>query len=186
MRDGRFLDYYEILQVSQRAEPETIARVFRHFAKRYHPDNPETGNRENFDLCAEAYETLTNPEKRAAYDLVYEDSFDDRLSLLDAAIGCGNDEDDQRVRQRLLSVLYEQRRRDVHEASVGEIDLERMLDCPREHIAFHVWYLREKQWLERTDRGLAITALGIDEVEASRAQAQHGRALLEEGPRDGS
>ena len=38
------MDYYEILQVSDSAEPETINRVYRIFAQRYHPDNQETGN----------------------------------------------------------------------------------------------------------------------------------------------
>ena len=52
-----FVDYYEVMQVSQRAESATISRVFRHLAKRYHPDNQETGNRELFDQLAEAWPT---------------------------------------------------------------------------------------------------------------------------------
>jgi DnaJ-class molecular chaperone len=41
-------DYYEVLQVSDTAEPETINRVYRIFAQRYHPDNRETGNEARF------------------------------------------------------------------------------------------------------------------------------------------
>ena len=181
-----FVDYYEVMQVSQRADSTTISRVFRHLAKRYHPDNQETGNREMFDQLAEANETLTNPEKRAAYDLAYEAAYDDRLSLLDATIDAGNLDDDRVIRGRLLSVLYEKRRRDLSQPALGEIHLERMLGCPREHIEFHVWYLKEKHWLERTDQGVAITALGIDEVEASRANVREGQKQIEEVASDDS
>jgi curved DNA-binding protein CbpA len=153
--------------------------MFRHLAKRYHPDNPATGNRERFDRLTEAHEVLSDLEKRAAYDLSYEDAISIRLGLLDEAIGALGGDDDRIVRERLLSVLYVQRRREVHEPAVGEVVLEQTLDCPREHLAFHIWYLKEKGWVERTDRGFAITALGIDEVEASRLRLRRDRLLAE-------
>jgi hypothetical protein len=68
-------------------------------------------------------------------------------------------------------VLYTQRRRDVDDPSAGEVHLERTLGVPREHLAFHLWYLKEKQWIQRTDRGFAITASGIDVVEAARKRS---------------
>lgn len=176
-RSGQFVDYYEILQVNPRAETETVTRLFRHLAKRYHPDNAATGDRETFDRLTEAHETLTDPEKRAAYDLYYEDAHAERLAMLDEALGNAASEQDQQMRERLLSVLYTQRRRAVDEPGVGEVALERTLDCPREHLAFHLWYLREKGWVERGDRGFAITVLGIDQVEASRARLRDDRLL---------
>ena len=39
-----FQDYYEVLQLSPKADQETIDRVYRMLVKRYHPDNQETGN----------------------------------------------------------------------------------------------------------------------------------------------
>jgi len=44
-REG-FIDYYEILQLNQRADQETMDRVYRFLAKRYHPDNQNTGDPE--------------------------------------------------------------------------------------------------------------------------------------------
>jgi curved DNA-binding protein CbpA len=167
-----FVDFYEVLQVNATAETETISRVYRHLAKRYHPDNTDTGDRARFDQLAEAHEVLTSPEKRASYDLQYDDAIDHRLRLLDEAIALGRQDDDEVVRERLLAVLYAQRRRDVLEPGAGEVHLERTLGIPREHLSFHLWYLKEKAWIERTDRGFAITAAGIDEVEASRRQSK--------------
>jgi hypothetical protein len=49
---------------------------------------------------------------------------------------------------------------------MGEIDLERVLEIPTEHLAFHLWYLREKGWIQRLESGqIAITAMGVDQIE---------------------
>ena len=63
-------DYYEILGISKSATADEIKKAYRKKAVEYHPDkNP--GNKEaedNFKLAAEAYEVLSNPEKRQTYD----------------------------------------------------------------------------------------------------------------------
>src|SRR5580765_5619575 len=64
-------DYYEDLQVSASAEPETIHRVYRLLAQQFHPDNGETGNETRFRAIAGAYEVLSDPGRRAQYDVVY-------------------------------------------------------------------------------------------------------------------
>src|ERR1700691_4124361 len=63
-----FVDYYEVLQISPNADQETIHRIYRVQAQRFHPDNLETGNAETFRMVADAYEVLSNPESRASYD----------------------------------------------------------------------------------------------------------------------
>jgi hypothetical protein len=59
---------------------------------------------------------------------------------------------------------------------MGPVELERLLGLPQDQLAFHVWYLREKGWIQRLDNGpLAITADGVDEVERHRVRlgAEH-------------
>src|ERR1039457_3202971 len=62
------VDYYELLHTSRHADLETIYRVYRIMAARFHPDNPRTGNTETLLLLKRAYEVLVDPERRAKYD----------------------------------------------------------------------------------------------------------------------
>ena len=71
-------DYYEVLQVSASAEIETIHRVYRLLAQRFHPDNRDTGSPERFRLISEAYNVLSNPEERARYDVLHQQQKHDR------------------------------------------------------------------------------------------------------------
>ena len=72
MADVGSVDYYEILQVNSSAEQETIQRVFRLLAQRFHPDNKETGDERRFREIQDAYTILNDPETRARYDSNYE------------------------------------------------------------------------------------------------------------------
>ncbi len=60
-------DYYRILKVNREAKPSQIKKAYRSAAKRYHPDiSPR--DEEKFKEIQEAYETLSDPGKRALYD----------------------------------------------------------------------------------------------------------------------
>ena len=62
-------DYYDLLNVSRDANPETLKRAYRRLARQYHPDvNKEPGAEERFKEIGRAYEVLSDPEKRTRYD----------------------------------------------------------------------------------------------------------------------
>ncbi len=64
------IDYYEILEISRNADKTEIKKAYRKMAKKYHPDK-NNGDKEAermFKLCNEAYQVLSDDEKRAIYD----------------------------------------------------------------------------------------------------------------------
>jgi curved DNA-binding protein len=179
MNDDSISDYYEDLQVSSNADQETIERVYRMLAKRYHPDNGCTGCMDKFDVVTKAYQVLSDPAKRAAYDIGYEQIKHRRLKLASAVVPSsnGNGNRDQEIRNAVLSVLYIERRNDPSAASVGLWHLEKILGWPEKTLEFHTWYLKEKGWIQRTDSGgYAITVAGADVIEESGMM--NGKDLL--------
>ena len=65
----KYKDYYSILGVERGASADDIKKAYRKLAHQYHPDvSKDPQGEEKFKEVAEAYETLKNPEKRAAYD----------------------------------------------------------------------------------------------------------------------
>ena len=104
-------DYYEVLQISPNAEPDTIQRVYRLLAQRYHPDNQETGNPTKFRLIHEAYSVLSNPEVRVKYDVAHRGLQQDRWRLVGLAAAVpGSSRDEKMVRLTVLDILCAQRR----------------------------------------------------------------------------
>jgi curved DNA-binding protein CbpA len=71
-------NYYEILEINERASAEVIEKVYKVLAKKYHPDRnrgvPKEESERKFKEISEAYEVLSNKEKK--------DEYDNELSLL--------------------------------------------------------------------------------------------------------
>ena len=65
-------NYYDILQINQNASPEIIEKAYKTLVKKYHPDLQEESNKKEAEEILkeinEAYEILSNPEKKALYD----------------------------------------------------------------------------------------------------------------------
>src|SRR2546429_8613570 len=65
----KYKDYYAILGVERGASADAIKKAYRKLAQKYHPDvSKDPKGEEKFKEVAEAYQTLKDPEKRAAYD----------------------------------------------------------------------------------------------------------------------
>jgi curved DNA-binding protein CbpA len=166
MSTERTVDYYELLQISPAAEPETVHRVYRLLAQRCHPDNAETGNEDTFRELSEAYRVISDPELRAKYDVAHAQQRQDRWRMVSRGTRADNDfETEQLVRLTVLEVLYTQRRVNAS-GGLSPLDLERLLGRAREHLEFTIWYLIQKRYVTRSDTSqLVITVEGVDFLE---------------------
>jgi curved DNA-binding protein CbpA len=176
-------DYYETLQISPNADPETIHRVYRIMAARFHPDNPTTGSLERFLQLREAYQTLSDPSMRAEYDegrtnfqaqampVFWQKSFVDGI------------EGETNRRLGVLSLLYQRRRVSEAKPGISVMELERRMAFPREYLNFTLWYLRSKGFVSRMDDNsdYALTSAGVDFVESSSNSNKMIRELLATG-----
>jgi curved DNA-binding protein CbpA len=167
MDTDNIADYYETLQINANAEPETIHRVYRMLAQRFHPDNTETGNAARFRQISEAYEILSVPEKRARYDVAHQQRQQDRWRLVSKGAEAENDfAAEQILRLTVLEVLYTKRRVDTQSPGVFIYDLEQLTGRPREHVEFTIWFLVQKKFIVRGDSSvLQITADGVEYLE---------------------
>ena len=172
------VDYYEVLQISPNAEPDTVHRVYRLLAQRLHPDNRETGNDAQFRTLTDAYEVLSDPERRAQYDVTHASQRKERWRLVSSGANSENDfETEQQVRLTVLEVLYTRRRTETNSPGMSPLELETLIGRAREHLEFTIWYLNQKKWVTRNDSSeLVITADGADFLEANyKANLQRRR-----------
>ena len=175
-----FVDHYETLQLSPNADAETLDRVYRILVRRYHPDNQETGDSTKFDRIVKAHKVLSDPEARAAYDVVYKENRASVLKIFEESSNPESYDGDKRTFEGILSLLYIARRRDAGRGGMGIVQLERMLACPAKHLEFHLWYLREKGWVERLENGtMAITVDGVDRIHHENLVLRRDRLLTE-------
>lgn len=160
------VDHYEVLQVSRKADTDTIRRVFHVLAQRYHPDNTDTGNDEKFRQVVEAHSVLCDPERRAAHDVKLAVANKTRLKIFDSLQSTQGVQAEIRKREGVLRLLYTKRLTDPHQPSMRGREFEDLLECPLEHLEFCLWFLKETGLISRSDNNrFEITSRGVQSFE---------------------
>jgi curved DNA-binding protein CbpA len=161
-----FVDYYEILQISPNADPETVHRIYRIQAQRFHPDNQETGNAETFRLLSDAYQVLSDAQRRAVYDNEYRKARR-APEPFEPPKQAPSIKDEVQRREEILLLLYKRRQTHPTQPSLGLRDLETLLGIPKDQLEFSLWYLKESGYLSRSDSARhTITLTGVQIAEA--------------------
>ncbi len=183
-RDWRELNYYQLLQVNREAHSTIIRYAYRFLAAMYHPDNSETGDAEKFRVITEAWRTLSDEGKRAAYDM--------SLGADEAQPGhprpgggaapggaprqggglnipkivkTGVSWEEIELRLAILQILLEARRKKPKSGGASAkmiMDVLQLNDV--EVVEYALWYLREKGHIEPGERLFMITANGVDYI----------------------
>ncbi len=171
------MNFYELLQVNRDAHPTIIRYAYRFLAAMYHPDNTETGDSDKFRIVTEAWRTLSDDGKRAAYDM--------SLGALDVQAGrpataapqqkvdrglpkfqkVGISWTEVELRLAILQILLDQRKKKPKTGGASAKLIMDVLDLKDvEEVEFALWYLREKNLIEMGERLFMITAVGVDYI----------------------
>ena len=171
------MDYYELLQISPNADSDTIHRVYRFLASRFHPDNQKSGNAAMFGQLKTAYDALSNPTRRAEYDSARGRQQKQPLSV---AVDFMDDmEGEMNRRLAVLAVVYHRRRTSPHMPEVTLAELEERMGFPRDYLDFTIWYLQRKGFITKSDDArYSLSAEGVDFVESERSKAPTLHKLL--------
>ena len=173
------LDYYEVLQINRNADTETVQRVYRFMAARFHPDNRKTGDVERFLLLRQAYDVLSDPGRRAQYDAKSAAADGQPLDIFELQDFIDGTEGEINRRLGVLSILYHRRRRNEERPCLSLLDLERRMALPREYLDFTIWYLRAKGYVKAEDNSdYGLTADGVDYLESISAENKMAQELM--------
>ncbi len=175
-------DYYEFLQISPHADPETIHRVYRYLATRYHPDNPTSGSADKFNRLKTAYDVLSDPGRRSEYDARREMAIKHPIPLSTSIDFMDNLDGELNRRLGVLAVLYYRRRGNPYAPEVALAEVEAQMGFPRDYLDFTTWYLEKKGYITRADNSdFTLTVAGVDFVESQRANLPVLNNLLTTG-----
>lgn len=170
--DGKFQDHYEVLGINPKADSETIQRAYAELAQKVHPNNPATGDQEAFEAVNKAYEVLSDPAQRHAFDNlkgIAEDLTCPQFSGLVFFDSLGRETG---LRAALLCILYDRRRSKPLKPGLPMRYVEAMLAAGIEELFFVLWYVKQRGWVSSDDKSnLLITVQGMDYLESNRPSA---------------
>ena len=183
--------FYDLLQVASSAHPTIIRYAYRFLAGIYHPDNTETGSAEAFRQISEAFKTLSDGGKRAAYDAQLGPLLKKEVNSTPvggpgkAAKPLGHFEktslsyNEIELRLAILQLLLQARKKKVQTGGCSARVMMDVLGVDMGEMEFALWYLREKGYIERFESAFLITVIGVDYIVDSLTKTQ----IIDEGPK---
>ena len=168
---GKFQDHYQVLGIEGKADSDTIHRAYSQLAARFHPDNKHTADDTKFKAVNLAYEVLSDPVTRAAFDEVCSGPKQEAPFQFSGAEFFNSISRDVARRQALLCLLYDRRRSKPVSPGLTMRYVETILAGTLNEILLTVWYLKQKGWVDSDDRSnIVITVEGMESVERDPPQ----------------
>jgi hypothetical protein len=164
---GNFQDHYAVLGIEPDATSEVVQAAYSALARKWHPNNEQTGDREKFNAVNQAYEVLVDPIARAAFDSVRGGRGEAAPARFSGKRFFEGLEQFVACRMALLTILYDRRWTKPRTPGLSVRELESLLAVGAEQLQFTVWYLKQKGLIAADDKSnLSITVQGMDVVEA--------------------
>jgi hypothetical protein len=160
---GTFQDHYAVLGIDPQSASETMHQSYAAAARKYHPKNELTGNAEMFEAVNRAYEVLSDPVRRRAFDELHhvgQQATGPKFSGAEFFRGLARD---AALRSAILCVLYDHRRSRPSTPGVSMRSIEIMVEATAVELSSALWYLKQRGLAASDDKSsLQITADGMD------------------------
>ncbi|MBI5281361.1 MAG: DnaJ domain-containing protein [Candidatus Solibacter usitatus] len=159
-------DHYAVLCVDTKATPEVIYQAYAVLAAKYHPTNQETRNMVKYGAVTRAYEVLSDPHSRLAFDaaLPKAAASTDFVFAGREFFDALNSESNRRA--CILCLLYDRRRQRPALPGITMREVEAMVTFSADQILLALWYLKQRGLVLSDDKStLQITADGMEFLE---------------------
>ncbi len=170
---GKFQDHYIVLGVEPRADSETIRAAYNKLARKYSPENPETGDDAMFETVSVAYEVLSDPVLRVSFDKLKGIDHDAAHPMFSGAAFFPALRRASLLRAAVLAILCDRRRTKPFQPVLSLRDVESMLQTTSEELSFAMWYLKQRAHVIGDDKNnMQITVDGMDYLERNQPTAE--------------
>lgn len=164
---GKFQDHYSVLGIAPTASPDQIHKSYSALASKYHPRNPETRDQAKYEAVTLAYEVLSDPDARRAFDSLLPKSPVEDAPTFGGRTFFESVSGETCRRLCILCILYDRRRQNPANPALVLRNLEGMVLFPPQAIQFSLWFLKQRGWVVSDDKSsLQITADGMEYLEA--------------------
>jgi len=176
---GNFQDHYSLFGIEPNADSETIQAAYTRLSEKYHPDNPQTGDAHRFECVNQAFEVLSDPALRAAFDKVKGVDLEGGKPKFTGAEFFRALAQGEGLRAAVLCILYDRRRVKSFKPSLSMRQLEGMLYAAGESLNFALWYLKKRGLVMNDDKSsMEITVDGMDFLEQNRPTPEQVMAFI--------
>jgi curved DNA-binding protein CbpA len=170
---GKFQDHYVTLGVETNSDSETIQAAYSKLAQKYHPNNPEFGDKAKFDSINMAFEVLSDPILRASFDKVKGVDHESGNPKFTGPEFFQALEDSAFLRFAIRCILYDRRRIKSYKPSLSLRHLEGMLQVSADELNFALWYIKQRGFAVNDDKSsMAITVDGMDYLEKNQPRPE--------------
>ncbi len=171
---GKFQDHYSIFGVEPKASTDEIYAAYSKQIELYHPERGREPNKEKFEAANLAWEVLSDPEGRKAFDGVRGGGHEDDAEVSFTGMSFfANMRFDIDRRNTILVVLYDHKRQKPRTPAITRRQLDMLIQMTEEDVQLAVWYLKDRGLMVVDDRSkMQITAAGMDYLQGNLPDPQ--------------
>jgi len=179
---SKYQDHYSVLGVDPKAGADVIHKAYSALAARYHPRNSDTRDQIKYEAVTRAYEILSDPDARRAFDALLPKSQVESTPIFGGLEFFDSLSAENNRRLCILCILYDRRRKNPAVPSISIRHLEAMVNFSSDALLFSLWYLKQRNWVISDDKSsLQITVEGMDYLERNSPSPELVFSLLKPG-----